>query len=156
MLFFIPINGFARMKDAWDREKTAEEEMGCYSNSSDSRSNPLEHYDLDFDINSYAVNNLSEEVFLSTIFLMTAKILLISVSFMVWSVILILKKMVEFIIMSFKIKYVLTIMNETDKTIHGNTSESSHSGHPLSKIQKTEHGSHIDASMSRKSATSRF
>ena len=29
--------------------------MGCYSNSSDSRSNPLEHYDLDFDINSYAI-----------------------------------------------------------------------------------------------------
>ena len=58
--------------------------------------------------------------------------------------------------MSFEIEYVLTITNETDKTIHGNTSESSHSGHPSSKIQKTEHGSCIDASMSRKSATSHF
>ena len=43
------------MKDTWDREKTAKEEMGYYSNSSNSRSNPSEHYDLDFDINSYAI-----------------------------------------------------------------------------------------------------
>ena len=43
------------MKDTWDREKTAKEEMGCYSNSSDSRSNPSEHYDLDFIISSYAI-----------------------------------------------------------------------------------------------------
>ena len=31
------------------------EEMGYYGDSSDSRSNPLEHCDLDFDINSYAI-----------------------------------------------------------------------------------------------------
>ena len=43
------------MKDAWDHEKAAKEEKGYCSDRSETKSEPSELYDLNFDIKNYAI-----------------------------------------------------------------------------------------------------